>query len=173
MTQSMAGVRPTWVFTVPLPAPVVPPEILIMNGPLRNFACTARSAVMVALQVPVPAQSPNQPRKECPLLGVAVRVTITPSLNCALHPVAAAVPAVTVQVIPAGLDVMTPSPVPVPVTVRVFSTAVTAGSRSVGWGASWQAWRRINATATVTREGSRRDERICHLERGAGIHPAA
>jgi len=167
MTQLIAGVRPGWLFTVPLPVPVVPPEILIVNGPLRNRASTARSAVIDTLQVPVPAQEPNHPRNECPLFGMAVRVTTTPSLNCALHPVAAAVPAVTVHLIPAGLEVTTPSPVPLPVTVRVLSAAVTADSSSVGLGESWQAWRSANPTEAVRRRATpwgRRGERIRHLE---------
>ncbi len=139
MTQLIAGVRPGWLFTVPLPAPVVPPEILIRNGPLRNRASTARLAVMVALQVPVPEHKPNQRWNECPAFGVAVRVTTTPLANCCLHPVAAAVPAVTLQLMPDGLEVTVPSPDPLPVTVKVLVTRAPVCSTSVSSVESWQA----------------------------------
>ena len=77
-TQLMAGVRPVWLLTRPLPVPVLPPEILIVNGPLRNRASTARPTVMETRHTPVPVQARNHPRKECPLLGLAVRVTLVP-----------------------------------------------------------------------------------------------
>ncbi len=105
--------------------------MLILNGPLRNRASTVRLTVITEVQALVPVQVRNQPRNACAVFGVAVRVTVTPRLNCALHPVAAACPAVTVQLMPAGLDLTVPSPVPLPMIVRVLVTAAAVLSTSV------------------------------------------
>ena len=72
--------------------------------------------------VPVPVQAPLQP-VNVPLVGEAVNVTGVPLANGNEH-VPLVAPAVTVQLIPAGLDVTVPLPVPLPATVSVF-----------GWGA--------------------------------------
>jgi len=90
----------------------------MMKGPLRNFAETVRAEFITTLQVPVPVQAPPQPTNEWPLAELAVRVTVTPWLNKAVQPVVPAVPAVMVQLIPAGLDLTTPLPVPRPEIVR-------------------------------------------------------
>jgi hypothetical protein len=134
MTQLIAGVSPAWLVTLPLPTPVVPLMTLRVKGPLRNFAVTLRFTDIVTLQVPVPLQA-DQDLNEWPLAGVAVRVTTVPWVKLAWHPVAAATPAVMVQLIPEGLEVTTPFPVPVPRTVRVWNTVV-ARSGSAGWGES-------------------------------------
>ena len=81
IVQSIAGVRPAWDFTVPLPTPGVPLAMATVNGPLRNRACAVRSAFMVTLQAPVPEQAPYHCTNEWPLFGTAVRVTTTPSPN--------------------------------------------------------------------------------------------
>ncbi len=47
------------------------------GGPM-NVAVTARSAVMLRTQVPVPVHAPLQPLKEAPATGAAVRVTDVP-----------------------------------------------------------------------------------------------
>jgi hypothetical protein len=122
-----------------------------VNGPFRKRASTTRPALIFVRQVPVPEHGPNQPRNECPLFGLAVRVTVTPSLNFAEHPVAATTPRVMVQLIPDGLEVTTPSPVPLPVIRSVRFTATTAASCSVGWGVSWQACSRASAREAVSR----------------------
>ena len=77
MTQLMAGLRPGWLVTLPLPVPT-PPAMRILNGPSRNRASTLRLIDIVTVQVPVPVQLRSQPLKEWPDFGVAVRVTVTP-----------------------------------------------------------------------------------------------
>jgi hypothetical protein len=104
------------------------------NGPLRNLAVTLRFTDIVTLQLPVPLHA-DQDLNEWPLAGLAVSVTTTPCENCALQPVAAATPAVMVQLIPAGLELTTPFPVPVPTSVRVWRTVV-ARSGAEGSGES-------------------------------------
>ena len=100
----------------------------ILNGPSRNRASTLRLTDIVTLQVPVPVHLRSQPLKEWPDFGVAVRVTVAPWLNCALHPVAATTPFVTVQLMPVGEDLTVPSPVPLPRIVSVLVTREAAPS---------------------------------------------
>jgi hypothetical protein len=67
---------------------------------------------MVTVHVPVPEQPPPlHPVNVDPVAGVAVRVTIAPSLNMATH--------VGAQPIPVGALPTLPEPVPLSVTVRV------------------------------------------------------
>jgi len=70
---------------------------------------TDLAAFMVSLQVDLPMQAPDQPSKNAPLPGLAVRVTTVPEVNEALH--------VGAQLIPAGLLVTVPVEVPAKVTV--------------------------------------------------------
>jgi len=70
---------------------------------------TARTAVMVTAQAPVPEQAPLQPEKVEPAAGVAVRVTAVPAAKLA--------PQVVPQVRAAGEEVTVPVPVPAGVTV--------------------------------------------------------
>ena len=137
IVQLMAGMSPGWLVTLPLPVPT-PAEMVTLNGPLRKRASTVALVLIVAVQVPVPVQVRNQPLNACPAFGVAVRVTLTPRVNAALHPVAAATPLVTVQLMPAGLDLTVPSPVPLPMMVRVLVTSAAAASTSVIVEVSWQ-----------------------------------
>jgi len=50
-------VVPTWSLTVPFPPLGDTLEILMVNGPLLNFAVTVRSTDLPTLQVPVPEQA--------------------------------------------------------------------------------------------------------------------
>ena len=113
MTQLICGVSPVWLFTVPLPPPGVPLEIVIVKGPFRNRAEIVRAVFMVTLQVPVPEHGLDQPTNEWPLTGTAVSVTAVPWLNKALQ-VPDFAPATMLQLMPAGLDVTFPLPVPRP-----------------------------------------------------------
>src|SRR5271170_913359 len=61
------------LITVPPPFPISPMES--WGPPLLNAAVTLWLVLMVSTQVLVPEQSPAQPVKEEPELGVAVRVT--------------------------------------------------------------------------------------------------
>jgi hypothetical protein len=76
-----------------------------------KVAVTARAALIVTLQVPVPVQLPLQPVKVAPLVGTAVKVTTVPLVNAAAH--------VAPHAMPAGVLVTVPLPVPEPVTVKV------------------------------------------------------
>jgi hypothetical protein len=69
-----------------------------------------------------PGRSQLQELRVEPAPEVAVSVTWVSSRNSDLHPVDAATPSVMMQLIPAGMDVIVPSPSPQPATV------------SVGWG---------------------------------------
>ena len=87
-----------------------------MAGEL-NVAVTETLAVKVSVQVPVPVQAPDHPAKVEPEAGVAVRVTLDPVANEALH----AVP----QLMPVGLLVTVPLPVPARVTLSTGALAFT------------------------------------------------
>src|SRR5437660_1395086 len=76
---------------------------------MANVAVTARTALIVTLQVPVPVQLPLQPVKVAPAAGVAVRVTRVPVVK--------AVEQVAPQEIPPGELVTVPLLVPDLVTV--------------------------------------------------------
>src|SRR5206468_529943 len=80
-------------------------------GMLVKVAVAPRTALMVTLQVPVPAQPPLQPVKADPAAGVAVRVTTVPFANDAEH----AAP----HEMPAGALVTLPVPAPAALTVSV------------------------------------------------------
>src|SRR5205807_9667721 len=77
---------------------------------MAKVAMTARAALIVTLQVPVPVQLPLQPVKVAPAAGAAVRVTTVPVVR--------AVEQVAPQEIPAGELVTVPLPAPALVTVR-------------------------------------------------------
>jgi hypothetical protein len=72
-------------------------------------AVTARAALIVTLQAPVPVQAPLQPENVEPVAGAAVRVTAVPLVNDAEQ--------VAPQAMPAGVLVTVPLPVPALVTV--------------------------------------------------------
>ena len=80
-----------------------------LTGLIVNVAVTARAALMVTLQAPIPVQLPLQPVKVEPVPGVAVNVTGVPLVNEAAH--------VAPQAMPAGALVTVPVPVPDLVTV--------------------------------------------------------
>src|SRR5438552_11066458 len=77
---------------------------------MAKVAMTARAALIVTLQVPVPVQLPLQPVKVAPAAGAGVRVTTVPVVR--------AVEQVAPQEIPADELVTVPLPVPDLVTVR-------------------------------------------------------
>src|SRR5438445_3340336 len=76
---------------------------------MAKVAMTARAALIVTLQVPVPVQLPLQPVKVAPAAGAGVRVTTVPVVR--------AVEQVAPQEIPADELVTVPLPVPDLVTV--------------------------------------------------------
>ena len=78
---------------------------------LVKVAVTARAALIVTLQVPVPMQLPLQPVKVEPGAGAAVKATAAPLVNEAAH--------VVPQEMPAGALVTVPPPVPALVSVSV------------------------------------------------------
>jgi hypothetical protein len=82
-----------------------------------KVAVTVASAFSVTTHVPVPEQpAPLQPANLDPAAGVAVKVTIVPSVNDAAH--------VAPQLIPAGALVTEPEPEPAFETVSVRRTTV-------------------------------------------------
>jgi hypothetical protein len=91
-------------------------------GLTAKVAVTARAALMVTLQVPVPVQLPLQPEKVEPAAGAAVKVTAVPLVKDAEQ--------VALQSMPAGALVTVPVPAPALVTVRAkdgkAKVAVTA-----------------------------------------------
>src|SRR4030095_2026552 len=76
---------------------------------VAKIAVTARAALIVTLQAPVPVQAPLQPAKVEPVAGAAVRLTAAPLVNEAEQ--------VAPQEMPAGVLVTVPLPVPDLVTV--------------------------------------------------------
>lgn len=87
--------------TVPVP---VPAFVTVKSCGEPKLAKTPRAPFIVTVHVPVPVQSPLQPRKFEPPLGVAVSVTIVPSAKFALQ--------VGSQLMPAGLEATLPTPFP-------------------------------------------------------------
>src|SRR5271157_52226 len=83
--------------------PPEPAEAEIVYFCRLNAAVTLRLAFMVTVQVPVPAQGPDQPTKVEFAPGVAVRVTDVP----------------VTKVVPDGLLVTVPLPVPLVETLNV------------------------------------------------------
>ena len=69
-----------------------------------KVAVTAALPVNVTLQVPVPAQAPDQPANVEVAFGTAVSVTMVPLVKLALH--------IAPQLMPAGLLMIVPAPVP-------------------------------------------------------------
>ena len=116
MVQLMTGVRPAWLCTRPLP-PVGVLVMLMVKGPFRNCAVTVRAPDILNLHSAVPLHGLPQPTNELPVVYLAVRVIAVPWLKEWLQPVAAALPAVMVQLIPTGLEVTLPLPVPLPTMV--------------------------------------------------------
>jgi hypothetical protein len=99
--------------TVPLPAPAL--VTVSAKVGRANVAVTARAALIVTEQLPVPVQAPLQPVKVEPAVGAAVRVTAVPVVNGAEQ--------VAPQLMPVGLLVTVPVPVPALVTVSVEEAA--------------------------------------------------
>ncbi len=96
--------------TVPLPVPDGVTVSVYVS--VLNVAVTDRAADIVTVQVPDAfVQSPLQPAKTEPVVGVAVRTTEVPSLKLAVQ--------VAPQLMPAGLLVTVPVPPPPLVTDRV------------------------------------------------------
>jgi hypothetical protein len=92
--------------TVPLPA------IVTFNGKIRmNVAVTDSAWLIVTTQVPAPLQAPLHPTKREPEAGVAVSVTIVPTLRKFAEHAAG-------QLIPAGLLVTLPLPLPASATLN-------------------------------------------------------
>src|SRR6187549_2832337 len=110
MVQLSAGESPLCALTTPLPVPEPSPMIFMRNGPNRNFATMFRPVVIGTVQVRAPPQYPENPVKELVGSGVGMSVTLVPWAKLALHPVAAATPAVITQLMPAGLEVTVPLP---------------------------------------------------------------
>jgi len=97
---------------VTVPAPV--PDFVIVSAKdgKVNVAVTVCAALIVTLQVPVPAQPPPlQPVNVEPAAGVAVSVTAAPLANAAEH--------VAPHEMPVGALVTVPAPVPAVLTVRL------------------------------------------------------
>src|SRR5688572_4896869 len=111
--------------TAPLPLPVS----VTINGCVTGLkvAVTARAALIITTQEPVPVHAPLHPAKVEPALGAAVRLTTVPKSKPA--------PQVGPQLIPAGTDVTVPEPAPERVTVsgRVWieNAAVTLFAPSI------------------------------------------
>jgi hypothetical protein len=102
--QLMAGLK----VTVPVPLPAfVNVSVLFVS----NLAVAVRSALIVRVHFAVPEQAPDQPRKDEPGEGVAVRVTGTAAKGAEQ---------VEPQLIPLGLDVTEPEPLPALVTASVL-----------------------------------------------------
>jgi hypothetical protein len=103
---------------VMVPPPAEPfAAAMVSCGGAVNCAVTARIVpVAIASVQVVPTQAPEYALKVASPLGVAVSVTVALAGNDVLH-VPLSVPAVMVQLMPAGLLVITPVPVPAPVIV--------------------------------------------------------
>jgi hypothetical protein len=109
---------------VTLPPPVPAPATLsVRSGIGAKDAVTLCGAFMVTWHVPVPVQSPLHPVNRYPDAGVAVSVTAVPVTSVLLH-VPLAVALLTVQLMPAGLEVTVPLPVPLPLTLSAYVTRV-------------------------------------------------
>lgn len=120
LAQSIAGINPAWLVTVPVPAPepglepgcAIETVSVKFGGGKLNVAVTVSAAFIVTEHVPVPEHpAPLQPANTDPDAGAAVSVTFVPPVKLAEHPFP--------QVIPAGLLVTVPAPVPANVTVSV------------------------------------------------------
>ena len=92
---------------------------------IEKLAVTARAALIVTVQAPVPVQLPLQPVKVEPAPGAAVSVTTVPGVKEAEH--------VAPQEIPAGLLVTVPLPAPALETVSVepVDTPVPVTNRDI------------------------------------------
>jgi hypothetical protein len=88
--------------TVPTPVPTL--ATVKEKIPGLNTAVTDFAALIVTVQVPVPEQAPLQPPNTAPVPGVAVRVTVVPTLKSWVQ----ALP----HEMPAGLLVTVPVPAP-------------------------------------------------------------
>ena len=124
--QAPVAVPPLAVQLIPLGDDVMVPEPVpfaamlscaVVDGADPNDALTATAWLIVTEQDPVPLQPLLHPPKLLPLTGNALSVTFAPEANEAEH-VPLVVPALTLQLTPAGLDVTEPEPAPVAVTVR-------------------------------------------------------
>jgi hypothetical protein len=83
----------------------------------ENWAATAFRAETFTVHAPAPVHEPPQPRKLAPLLGAAVRSTLVPAANVAVH--------LPGQAIPAGVLVTVPPPRTT--TTKVGDVDATAG----------------------------------------------
>jgi hypothetical protein len=85
--------------TAPTPFPALA-SVSVLSA--SNLAVTARSEPIDTVQVPVPAQAPDQPTNDDPAAAVAVSLTATAAPKAAEH--------VDPQLIPPGADVTDPAP---------------------------------------------------------------
>lgn len=98
--------------TVPVPAPLVETLKVLPGGRFEKFAPTVFALSTVIRQLAaVPEQSPDQPVNIESVLGVAERTTVLPE--------AKSVAQVAPQLIPAGVDEITPVPSPVLLVVTL------------------------------------------------------
>jgi hypothetical protein len=95
--------------TVPDPLPAIVTDSWNVTVAVK-VAVTARAALIVTAQLPVPVQAPLQPAKVEPVAGVSAKVTLVPLAKLALQ--------LPGQLMPAGVLVTVPLPVPAAVTVR-------------------------------------------------------
>jgi hypothetical protein len=112
--------------TVPVPLPdSVTVNVSLLATDAAKVAVAERLPLTVTVQVPVPLHAPDHPVNVELAAGVAVRVTLVPSLKLALQ--------VVPQLMPDGLLVTVPVPVPANVTdsdevpkLKVADTEVSA-----------------------------------------------
>jgi hypothetical protein len=90
--------------TVPAPVPARLTVSAKLPGAAVKLAVTFRAALIVTTHRPVPVQSPLQPAKVAPPVGVALSVTGVPALKEKTQ--------VAPQSMPAGVLVTVPLPVP-------------------------------------------------------------
>lgn len=109
--------------TVPVPGPA----FVTVNGNVSfaKLAVTVFASSIVTVQEPAPAQAPLQPVKDEVAFGVAVSVTVEPTVNGALQ--------LPPQSIPVGLLVTEPPPLPLfdTVSTGIMNVAVTYFGASV------------------------------------------
>src|SRR4051812_32531347 len=101
-----------------------------MRSKLMTTFCAADIAnAQLPLPLPAPVPDASHPApahalRKLPVDATAESVTLTPGAKGAEQPVAPAVPFVTVQLMPAGDDVILPLPPAPPATVSVYVDAL-------------------------------------------------